>query len=115
MPRAGSSVIGSCGTVRTMIPTSGCAWRMLDAALAPLTRPWSSQSMITTSGRKSPTAARARSPSPMTSTIWIWDWAISSERTCDATCGTSSIIRSRILLCGTRLLFASFEFHTPSR
>ena len=66
--------------------------------------------MITTSGRKSPTDAIARSPSLMTSMIWIWLWAIMSELMCEATCGTSSISRSRIRSPATVCVIASLVF-----
>ena len=51
---------------------------------------------ITMSGRMSATVGTALSPLVTTSSILIWVWALSSDRMCDATCGTSSITSNRI-------------------
>src|SRR6266568_1561028 len=96
MPRSGFWRMGFCGTVSMMVATFGSASRIDWATWLPETRPWSSASTITMSGFRSPTAPTAFSPLVTTSRTLICDWALSSERMWDATCGTSSITRSRI-------------------
>ena len=51
---------------------------------------------MTMSGRISATVATALSPLVTTSSILICVCAFSSDRMCDATCGTSSITSNRI-------------------
>ena len=76
--------------------TLGSALRIASATCVPLTLPCSSASTITMSGRISATVGAAFSPLVTTSSILIWVCALSNDRMCDATCGTSSITSNRI-------------------
>ena len=74
MPWDGSGSIGFWGTVRTMTGTparAACSWPM---SAGPLTRPWSSASTITTSGRSWAIWAATFEPSDITSSSLICCW-----------------------------------------
>ena len=90
-------------TAMATIGTAEPVLRRRSMTVAAETRPWSSMSTRTTSGRSSRTWLGTDRPSRITSMIRIADWSRMSSRTWLATSGTSSTRMTRRTWSGRRL------------